>query len=324
MAGLFVRGDREVRRIYRESYSLWGTGLTPEGYFGLWQDVRTTAWGSRYMDFLTWEDGGDILSSMKRYRPLLRHNGRTSRATVIGAVYTPARHRREGFATAMIRAVLDQAREVGDSLALLFSDIGTAYYRDLGFHPLPATSAMARLIPAEGPADGQVELSPAGPDCLPRIRDAHETGMSLYDLRIVRDRAHWDFLLARADRYFSRAVGAGRQRFRAAHRAGRFLGYLVDIEADGEWEIREVGSADGKAETMAEILRTAASQMPRRSVRTAYGWLPASLIEVLPKWAWTVVPRDRAIPMITTTGAKEDSDQPAARLNSFFPYMDQF
>lgn len=323
MAGLFVRGDREIRRIYRESYSLWGIGLTPEGYFGLWQDIRATDWGSRYLDFLTWEDGGAILSSMKRYRPLVRSDGSTGRATVIGAVYTPARYRREGHAAAMIRAVLDEARGAGDRLALLFTDIGTAYYRGLGFQTLPATSAMAGLIPARQPIHGPIELSPVGPACLPQVREAHDAGMSGPGLHIVRDREHWDFILTRADRYFSRAAGSG-QRFLAAHRAGSFIGYLVDMEADGEWEIREVGSTDGSPETMADILRAAACEKPRRTVRAAYGWLPPALIECLPDWDWTVLPRDRAIPMIATIGATDISDPPAGRLNSFFPYMDQF
>lgn len=320
MAGLFVRGDREVRRIYRESYSLWGTGLSPEGYFGLWQDVRATGWGSRYIDFLTWEDGGVILSSMKRYRPRFHHNGVPARITVIGAVYTPARYRREGHAAAMIRAVLARAREEGDPFALLFTDIGTAYYRRLGFHAMPATSALARQVSCSPPAGGSVELTPVSAACLQQVRDAHEKGMERYDLRIVRDRAHWEFLLTRAERYFHRAAVAGGQRFRAARRDGRFLGYLVDLEVDGEWEIREVGAADGRPETMACILRAAAG--PR--VRTAYGWLPQVLLEALPDWDWTVVPRDRAIPMIATTDGTKDSDPPAGRLNSFFPYMDQF
>ena len=324
MAGLFVRGDREVRRIYRESYTLWGTGLTPEGYFGLWQDLRSTTWGSRYLDFMTWEEGGAILSSLKRYRPLLCHNGRTERATVIGAVYTPARYRREGFAAALIRAVLDQGLQSGHRSTLLFSDIGTAYYRDLGFLALPANAVMAGLIPARPPIGGRVELSPLDAGFLPELLEAHKAGMRCYGTHIVRDREHWEFLLARADRYFSRAAAIGRQRFLVAHRAGTFLGYLVDIEADGQWEIREVGSADGLPSTMADILRAAASAKPRRTVRAAYGWLPQALIDCLPDWDWTVVPRDRAIPMIHTAVATEDSDRTQGRLNSFFPYMDQF
>jgi GNAT superfamily N-acetyltransferase len=276
------------------------------------------------MDFLTWEQGGTILSSMKRYQPLIRRNGRISRAAVIGAVYTPARFRRKGYASAMIRAVLEQAREAGTGLALLFTDIGTAYYRSLGFHVLPATMATARRIPARPPVSGPVGFSPADAAHLSQVRNAHEACMRPYDLHIVRDQKHWDFLLARADHYFSRASATGHQRFRAAHRAGRFLGYLVDIQADGEWEIREVGAADGKPETMAEILRAAAGVSAGRKISTAYGWLPQALIDALPEWDWTVLPRDRAIPMIASTGGPEDSDPPAGRLNSFFPYMDQF
>ena len=122
----------------------------------------------------------------------------------------------------------------------------------------------------------------------------------------------------------TRSAATAGQRFLAARRAGSFLGYLVDMEADGEWEIREVGARDGSPETMADILRAAACQKPLRSVRTAYGWLPPALIECLPDWNWTVLPRDRAIPMIRRPGAPDISDSTSGRLNSFFPYMDQF
>ena len=75
--------------IYRESHAVWGAGLTPENYSGLWDEISRTPWAQRFARFLVWADEPQqVLSSLKLYRPLVRVLGRTARTTVLSAIFT--------------------------------------------------------------------------------------------------------------------------------------------------------------------------------------------------------------------------------------------
>src|SRR5205814_5809952 len=67
----------------------------------------------------------------------LRLDGRDARALGIGAVFTPKSLRGRGHGAAIIRALEDAARTDGARVALLFSEIGSAFYEKLGFATVP-------------------------------------------------------------------------------------------------------------------------------------------------------------------------------------------
>src|SRR5262245_16645446 len=100
----------------------------------MWDELAGTAWGRRWFSWRAWvDDDGDVLSSLKLYRPLVRLGERVSRAAAIGAVFTPRRDRRRGHAASLILATLEEAEGRGDHPAFLFTDIGVEYYAALGF-----------------------------------------------------------------------------------------------------------------------------------------------------------------------------------------------
>ena len=146
MPRLAVADTDQINAIYRESFPLWGAGLSFENYLAFWEDLAATAWAKSALRYLVWTDLGEVvLSSLKLYRPRLRLLGETGTACGIGAVFTPHAHRREGHATAMLAALVAEARERGDIAALLFSDVGTAIYEALGFRALPSEEAWGKL-----------------------------------------------------------------------------------------------------------------------------------------------------------------------------------
>ena len=127
-----------VEAVYRESFSLWGGGLSYEGYHALWTELQRTPWGRERSRFWVLVDGDDrVLSSVKQYRPSFRLAGRPVPGTVIGALFTPAAERRRGHARRVLTDVLDRARRDGDRVALLYSDVGTEFYTSVGFRSVP-------------------------------------------------------------------------------------------------------------------------------------------------------------------------------------------
>lgn len=326
MQHLAVANPEQIDRIFGESHALWGAGLTLDDYRGMWADVQRTAWGRRWFTYHVWlDDAGTILSSFKLYRPEIRVGDITTRACAIGAVYTPRRHRGRGHARAMLEAVLAEARDRGDALALLFSDIGTPYYEDLGFKVLPSEEAAGTLPRSAPPAPGGYSLRPMRLDDVEAVRNVHDAWCAGRWLAVLRDADHWRFLLERARTFFARLDGSGlEKRYRVVLRDGTFAGYVIGVDGDGEWNLREVGSAAGDPESMAAILRTAAAAARAGGNRRVYGWLPRAFADLVPEWKLRFQPRTRAVAM-----AKELLQAPLAlpydaAEAAFFPYLDQF
>src|SRR5258708_1627295 len=100
----------------------------------MWQEMAEARWARSWYSWRALvDDDGRVLSSLKLYRPAMRLGAVEGRAAAIGAVFTPRGLRRRGHAAALIRATVAQAESNGDSAALLFTDIGTEYYRAFGF-----------------------------------------------------------------------------------------------------------------------------------------------------------------------------------------------
>lgn len=325
MPTLSVARREQFEEVYRQSHALWGAGLTVTDYKGMWDDLQATTWGRRYFRFLVWHDEqGRVLSSLKLYRPRVRVFGREHRACAIGAVFTPSSHRRKGHAAAMLARVIEEARDTGDSPALLFSDIGTPYYEALGFQSLPAEEAVGTLSRGGARPPEGWSLRPMRADDLDRVVAVHDAWCAKRTLAVIRDRSHWEFLIERARSYFARFDGSPLdRRYRIATRDGRFAGYVISVEGDGDWELREAGAEEGDPEALACILRTAAADARAAGCRRVYGWLPREWAPLVPEWKLRFEPRLRAIPMILRLdgGNAERFSHPE---DAFFPYLDQF
>ena len=323
MPRLVVPDREQVRSILNDSYALWGAGLSLSDYQEMWSELAESRWGRECYAWRAWtDDDGRVTSSLKLYRPLLRVEDRTARACVIGAVYTPRSCRRRGHAAALIRAVLEEAAARGDDVGLLFTDIGTEYYARLGFAPLPCEDALGSLAGAAARAPRGVALRPMRAGDLEDVARAHAAASADRRLAVVRDRAHWEFLMLRAGTFFRRLDGTDlARRFMIAGDASGPLGFVVSVSGPGEWNLREAAAYDGSEETLARVLAAAAAQAAGAGATTVWGWIPRSLWPLVPEWRLRPQPRQRAIPMIRPPLAAHPE---RASDEHFIPYLDQF
>jgi predicted N-acetyltransferase YhbS len=326
MPRLALATTEQVEEIYRESHALWGAGLDLDDYLELWRAISTIPWSSKHARFLVWlSEEGQVLSSMKLYRPLIRAGGRTARAGVLGAIFTPDKLRGRGHASGMIRAVIEQCRSSGEPLAMLFSDIGTAFYRTFGFLPLPADEHWGPLPRRSRESFEGWRLQPAKQEDMASIYGAHDDFISRMPLAMVRDEGHWHFLKERSRGYFERLKNKMiKQNFRVALQHDRFAGYIMTVEGHGEWSVREVGAVGGDPAKMAVILRLGASEARRSGLRRFYGWLPREVVDLLEDWHMNSRARHKAVPMVLPLNENLDTvvhDGPRA---PFIPYHDQF
>ena len=325
MARLVVAEEAHVDRIYSESYGLWGAGLSRDDYLGLWRDVAGTPWAQKFARFLVWlDDEGRILSSLKLYHPLLRVGETTSRCCVLGAVFTPRARRREGHATALVQAVLERGARSGTPVAMLFSDIGTAYYEALGFRALPADEQWGDLPPPQAGRTG-IRLHSMQDDDREAVRLALDRSSAARPFCFVRDAEHWEFVWVRTRSFFERLRDPRIvHRCRVAERDGVVVGYLVTIEGRGEWNVREVGATDGEPETMRAILERGLEEAVQSGLGRFYGWLPPELLPLLGHWNVKSRPRRAALPMIRPLAGDVDLQPLALPGAGFLPYQDQF
>lgn len=134
-----------LERILTESYAIWSDGLTREAYAKYNAAQLRTPWGARHLRRVALvDDGGDVLSSAKRYDVTVRIDGESLRTVGIGAVYTPERHRGRGYARETIERLTRDAAKDGAALALLFSEIDPDYYTRLGFLAIPRRELLIR------------------------------------------------------------------------------------------------------------------------------------------------------------------------------------
>jgi GNAT superfamily N-acetyltransferase len=326
MPKLVLASTTQIEAIYRESHALWGAGLHLRDYTALWNEISNLPWAARHARFHAWQaDDGQVLSSMKLYRPLIRVAGETARASVLGAIFTPLARRRNGHASQMVRHVIQCCRQRGDRLCLLFSDIGPAFYTELGFHALPAQEHWGRIPRNREAARPSLTMQPLSESEIGSVRQAHNDSCSRRPLALVRDEEHWEFLLARTAGFFrrlrDRMIGS---RFSVVKRDGRFAGYLITVEGRGEWNLREVGAVGGDPETMVAILDLGAQRARGEGLRRFYGWLPPELPHRLENWEIRSQSRRRALPMVLPLSGSIRPELLQDPETAFIPYQDQF
>jgi hypothetical protein len=136
---------------------------------------------------------------------------------------------------------------------------------------------------------------------------------------------HWRFLWTRSEAYFSRLGGwTPGKRFQAAVRDGRFVGYLIAMDAEGVWEVREAGARGGDLSMLADIVRAGGAEARQRGLRTVRGWLPREWKELFPEWRLRFQRRHHAIPMVRPVCSNRHVVNLAVPVDSFLPYLDQF
>ncbi len=140
-----------LQQILDASHPLWADGLSPRAYAQYNVGQLRTPWGRRHLCRHALVDhNGQVLTSAKRYDLSIQLDGRRVEAVGIGAVFTPEDQRANGYAPLIIERLVEAARRDGAELALLFSEIGTRYYRRLGFTTVPQKELTLSVVEKPG------------------------------------------------------------------------------------------------------------------------------------------------------------------------------
>jgi GNAT superfamily N-acetyltransferase len=140
MTGMkLVRAEGAVlQQILDLTHPIWADGLSAHNYARYNDAQMRTPWGRNSLHrYALIDDAGRLLTTAKRYDLTVRLDGREIAAVGFGAVFTPEDERGNGYAARIIERLIDTARHEGAELAILFSEIGTSYYRRLGFTTVP-------------------------------------------------------------------------------------------------------------------------------------------------------------------------------------------
>jgi predicted N-acetyltransferase YhbS len=229
-------------------HPLWGDGLDQASHRARILSQIERSEGRMQVAALQDDDG--IACCLKRYRIALRTPAGVVDAVGIGAVATPHARRGQGHASALVRAVMAASAQRGARLALLYSDIATAFYERLGFTTLSHVTWSCRTaaLPTASVA------TPANDDDLDALSAARNASFGDEWLHLQRNASSW--------RYWAWRNGCDPPRRLADG------GYVVVRSSDDQ--VLWVDEAVGSPETLWPCLRRLAEQSGATRVA---GWL---------------------------------------------------
>ncbi len=275
MPALSLASSDEIRAILSETHALWGEGMTLDDYIAFVWVQMESPWGRENFRYLVWKEGTLVLSSLKLYRLHARCGSRHVTLGGIGAVYTPMAQRGRGHARAMLAAVLERLPSEGAHGALLFSDIGAEYYRQLGFRPMPSQefSAPLALIPMNEPS----------PFVVKRIRDVdwpdverlYEWTTASDSFALRRSSAYWDHWRRKEHERLKRLpAGAMSPRHWIARRGEESVGYALTVFEPPALVLKELIVADGIREIADALLAAIRQDGEELGAVQLVGWWP--------------------------------------------------
>jgi predicted N-acetyltransferase YhbS len=280
--------DARVAEAAANNHALWGAGRTLEEHVAYNREQLRRAGPEILRCVGLVDDHGALVASIKRYGLALSIDGRPERAVGIGAVFTPAAHRKKGLAARLVGEVLREAEEHGYAAALLYSDIDPAYYARLGFVALDASEHEADA--GALPADGALDVRPLGDDDLAWLLDLRARSLA------GRTHLHRSRALHRFFTWRNAVSGAY-----ALRDGPRDVGYLLATRDDPSRDLPElVGDSLWVDEwaapgvDRARVLATVRALAQRAGVRRVRAWLPPELRGA----PFTSRAREEALPMI--------------------------
>jgi GNAT superfamily N-acetyltransferase len=267
-----------LEEILDGTYPVWGEGLSRHAY-GAWnRGQMATDWGRKHLSRVALIDGDTLLASAKRYDFHAVVGGRRVPVLGIGAVFTPESRRGQGHAQALLNAMIDDAVSRGCEYALLFSEIGAAYYERAGFRALPRTLAtidvappVNRGAPATFVRSGELRDLPFIAAISARYRDG--AGFAL-------DRSSDWIAFAMTRRRllagFSPA-GVRQAEFFVAEEGHRPVAYVFVSRGPRGVVLEECGDYDPSGARIGAMLQVLAARAPADPALRLNGWLPSSI-----------------------------------------------
>ncbi len=154
---LVPASEQQKRARDPVAWAEWGSRLSVEQFLEREQRLRAHAWCREGMQTWLWCGSGDeVLASCESFRmrsfiglgsPGDREEGVTFG---VASVLTEQRLRGHGYASGMMRALVERLRvEPGAHGSLLYSDVGATLYERAGYVPRPAPDRVFSPLPGE-------------------------------------------------------------------------------------------------------------------------------------------------------------------------------
>lgn len=262
----------QLDTILEETYPIWGEGLSLSAYRAWNRGQMSTRWGQSHLHRVALTDGGDVLASAKRYDFEAQAGADVVSVVGIGAVFTPEALRGRGHARALIDLMIRDAEARGCRYALLFSEIGAAYYESMGFRVVPRAMQTIEIVRKGPPATF--------------VRSGEMADLAEIATINARYRADASFALVRSPELiefsFSRrrllaGLGPPSRRvveFFVSEEGHRAVAYVFITRGPAGVVLEECGDRDPAGARVGSMLQVLASRAPAETPQTMTTWLP--------------------------------------------------
>jgi len=288
----------EIDLILAHTHALWADGLELDSYREYIRTLMQSHWarrGDRRYRFMVLADeaGAGVVGGMKLYRFAARLDEDPLFCGGIGAVFTLRQHRGRGHAAQMIRRAHEIMAQRGDSLSLLFSEIGSVYYARLGYRVLPSHAVRIEVPAGAGapsaaagkPAEAPRRMHRGELDTVIRIREKEDSSSAF---ALTRDRDYWQHLLARAS-YPTLWLGAEAWESRlmllgTGEQAGYLWACFGSEHSGSGGRILEMGEMQ-PGTALPALLDDLFQECRRRGVSAVEAWIPSAIATRDPRLA---------------------------------------
>jgi len=253
-------------------------------------------------DTLVATDDGRIVAAVQIFTRTIRLRGEPVLLGGIGSVGTHPEFERRGLATSLLRRAIDEMRQRGMLLSLLFSG-RTSFYQRLGWvqipHPLLVVRGRTEVQAVAGRLFRDSDLS-----AIQRLYDAYSGSR---DGATLRDEVYWRAQL--------RFAGQPDEHFVVLERAGRIVAYARRIRFLTLARIIEHGCAPGDEGELAELLLSMTPDDAPVFMPHCDATLEAALVAragsvdriVFPDQMWRVVDRPRLLALAEADATIDDA-----------------
>jgi len=287
---------------FRGVHPIWGGGLSEDRFVAFQRRLAEAGEAGDRHRLIGLFDGTRLLAAMKAYDLLGSCAANPLRILGIGAVFTPPPLRRRGHARRMLELAIAEYAAHGAQAAILFSDIGTAYYERLGFRALRSEECM--VDPSGLPRSSSHAAASADEAGLSRLlaRSRAKNG----DLTLARDGWVLRFQLRRL-RELARARGAAEPEWGIAVRdgAGEEGAAMVRMARDAIDLLDAGWTSEGARDALLGRLREILLRSGRHRLRL---WPSHQLRGLFP-----AQPRASALAMVAPLGPDVTLSPPGAR-----------
>jgi predicted N-acetyltransferase YhbS len=271
--------DDVVEQILAATYEIWHDGLSRPAYRRYSAAQRATPWGRAHLERVALVDGDAVVASAKLYTFDATLDGRAIRVAGLGAIFTQPEHRGRGAARDLVERTLASAASRDADLALLFSEIGPAYYARLGFTAIASHDVRLRI--AESTRHGAPMTMVRGGDerDLADIAAMNKVRAAPFRFHLDRDRDLVHYAIAKRRLLAGLGPpGARELQFFVAEEGASAVAYVVISREGTRWTIEECGDRDPAGARLGALLQVLIARDPAERRPDVRAWLPDTLL----------------------------------------------